>query len=66
MFAYAVFWGLLVFGDLPTPRTLIGAAIILTAGLLAVGFESRRRRIAEPKAPPRQLSAPLPKRRGLG
>ncbi len=39
MFAYAVFWGWLVFGDLPTARTLIGAAIILTAGLLAVGFE---------------------------
>jgi len=50
MFAYAVFWGWLVFGDLPTARTLIGAAIILSAGLLTVGVEQRRYRIARRKA----------------
>jgi drug/metabolite transporter (DMT)-like permease len=45
-----VFWGWLVFGDLPTTRTLIGAAIILSAGLLTVGVEQRRYRIARRKA----------------
>ncbi len=50
MFAYAVFWGWLVFGDLPTARTLIGAAIILSAGLLTLGVEQRRYRIARRKA----------------
>ena len=49
MFAYAVFWGWFVFGDLPTARTLIGAAIILSAGLLTVGVEQRRYRIARRK-----------------
>jgi drug/metabolite transporter (DMT)-like permease len=50
MFAYAVFWRWLVFGDLPTARTLIGAAIILSAGLLTLGVEQRRYRIARRKA----------------
>jgi drug/metabolite transporter (DMT)-like permease len=50
MFAYAVFWGWLVFGDWPSARTLIGAAIVLSAGLLAVGVEQRRARIAPRKA----------------
>ena len=50
MFAYAVFWGWLVFGDWPTARTLIGAAIVLSAGLLAIGVEQRRTRIVQRKA----------------
>jgi drug/metabolite transporter (DMT)-like permease len=50
MFAYAVFWGWFVFGDLPTARTLIGAAIILSAGLLTLGVEQRRYRIVRRQA----------------
>ncbi len=45
MLAYAIVWGRLVFGDLPSRRTLIGAAIILAAGLLTLLIEARRRRI---------------------
>ena len=45
LLAYAIFWGYFVFGDLPRPRTLVGAAVILTSGLAAMGFELRRRRI---------------------
>jgi drug/metabolite transporter (DMT)-like permease len=50
MLVYAVFWGWLVFGDWPTARTLIGAAIIVAAGLLVVGVEQRRARSAQRKA----------------
>jgi drug/metabolite transporter (DMT)-like permease len=39
-----------VFGDWPTARTLIGAAIVLSAGLLAIGVEQRRTRIVQRKA----------------
>jgi S-adenosylmethionine uptake transporter len=46
LLAYAIFWGYFVFGDLPRPRTLIGAAVILTSGLATMLFEIRRRRIA--------------------
>ena len=46
MFAYAVFWGYFVFGDWPRPRTLASAAIVLASGLLVMGLEMRRRRIA--------------------
>ncbi len=46
LLAYAIFWGYVVFGDLPSLRTLIGAAIILTSGLMAMAIELRRRRIA--------------------
>jgi S-adenosylmethionine uptake transporter len=42
---YAIFWGWLVFGDLPRVRTLIGAAIVLASGLMVMGLEMRRRRI---------------------
>ena len=45
MFAYAIFWGYLVFGDWPRPRTFVGAAIVLTSGLLVVSLEMRRRRL---------------------
>jgi S-adenosylmethionine uptake transporter len=46
LLGYAVVWGWIFFGDLPTARTLVGAAIILTSGLLMMGVEIRRRRIA--------------------
>jgi S-adenosylmethionine uptake transporter len=46
MLAYAIFWGWLIFGDLPGARTLLGATIILGSGLLTLLFEARRRRIA--------------------
>jgi S-adenosylmethionine uptake transporter len=45
MFAYAIFWGYVVFGDWPRPRTFLGAAIVLTSGLLVVSLEMRRRRL---------------------
>jgi drug/metabolite transporter (DMT)-like permease len=48
MLGYAVMWGWLFFGDLPTSRTLAGAAVILTSGLLMMAVEIRRRRIATP------------------
>ena len=46
MLAYAIFWGWLIFGDLPGGRTLLGAAIILISGLLTLLVEARRHRIA--------------------
>ncbi len=45
MFAYAIFWGYVVFGDWPRPRTFVGAAVVLTSGLLVVSLEMRRRRL---------------------
>ncbi len=46
MLAYAIFWGWLIFGDLPGVRTLLGAAIILVGGLATLLIEARRYRIA--------------------
>jgi S-adenosylmethionine uptake transporter len=46
LLAYAIFWGYVVFGDLPSARTLTGAGVILVSGLAAMTFEVRRRRIA--------------------
>jgi S-adenosylmethionine uptake transporter len=46
MFAYAIFWGYVVFGDWPHARTFVGAAVVLTSGFLVVSLEMRRRRIA--------------------
>ena len=46
MLAYAIFWGWLIFGDLPGVRTLLGAAIILVSGLATLLIEARRHRIA--------------------
>ena len=46
LLAYAIFWGYMVFGDWPTLRTLAGAAIILASGLVSMGVEIRRARIA--------------------
>ena len=43
--AYAVCWGWIFFGDLPSLRTLAGAGVILVSGLLMMILEMRRRRI---------------------
>ena len=48
MFAYAIFWGYVVFGDWPGSRTFLGAAIVLTSGLMVMGLEMRRRRVPPP------------------
>jgi S-adenosylmethionine uptake transporter len=45
MFAYAIFWGYVVFGDWPQARTFFGAAVVLTSGLLVLSLEMRRRRL---------------------
>ena len=41
--AWAILWGWLIFGDLPTRNVLIGAAIILASGVMMLVVESRRR-----------------------
>jgi S-adenosylmethionine uptake transporter len=46
MFAYALFWGYVVFGDWPHARTFFGAAIVLASGLMVISLEVRRRRLA--------------------
>ena len=46
MFAYAIFWGYVVFGDWPQMRTFVGAAVVLTSGMLVIGLEVRRRRVS--------------------
>jgi S-adenosylmethionine uptake transporter len=48
MFAYAIFWGYLVFGDWPQARTFLGAAIVLFSGFLVISLEMRRRRLPAP------------------
>jgi S-adenosylmethionine uptake transporter len=45
MFAYAIFWGYVVFGDWPHARTFVGAAVVLASGLLVISLEMRRRRL---------------------
>lgn len=45
MFAYAIFWGYVVFGDWPQARTFLGAGIVLASGLLVISLEMRRRRL---------------------
>ena len=45
LLAYAIFWGYVFFGDLPSERTLIGASVILASGLAVMGLEIRRARI---------------------
>jgi hypothetical protein len=39
----AIFWGWLVFGDLPTRHVLVSAAIILCSGVAMLIVEGRRR-----------------------
>ena len=46
MFAYALFWGYVVFGDWPHARTFFGAAIVLASGFMVISLELRRRRLA--------------------
>jgi S-adenosylmethionine uptake transporter len=45
MLAYAIIWGWLFFGDLPSLRTLIGAGVIVASGALLTTIEIRRRHI---------------------
>ena len=45
---WTVIFGYLIFGDLPGPWTIVGAAIIVTSGLYIL----RRERIAQRTAPP--------------
>jgi S-adenosylmethionine uptake transporter len=40
--AWAMLWGWIVFGDLPTRHILLGAAIILASGVMMLIVESRR------------------------
>jgi len=40
---YAILVGLLVFGDVPDPATLVGAAVIIASGLFALRLETRGR-----------------------
>jgi len=46
LLAWAIFWGWLVFGDLPSRHVLVGATIILGAGLFMLFVESRRNILA--------------------
>jgi S-adenosylmethionine uptake transporter len=46
LLAYAIFWGYMFFGDLPSQRTLTGAGIILISGLSVMFVEVRRARLA--------------------
>ena len=46
LLAYAILWGWVFFGDVPSSRTLLGAAIVIASGLLVIGFEIRRRGLA--------------------
>jgi len=46
LLGYAILWGWLFFGDLPHPRTLVGASFIVVSGLLMTATEIRRLRIA--------------------
>ena len=43
LLAYAIFWGYVFFGDLPSARTLTGAGVMLASGLAMMAFEIRRR-----------------------
>ena len=36
MMLWAVIWGFFIFGDLPTPLTIVGAALIIASGIYAV------------------------------
>jgi S-adenosylmethionine uptake transporter len=42
LLGYAIVWGWLFFGDLPSARTLIGASVIVASGLMMTGIEVKR------------------------
>ncbi len=44
---WAILFGWLVFGDRPRPSMLIGAAVIVVAGLMVVGGRGSRGRVSE-------------------
>lgn len=46
LLAYAIFWGYVFFGDLPSERTLIGAGVVLLSGLAVMLVEIKRARIS--------------------
>ena len=46
LLAWAILWGWVVFGDLPSRHVLTGATIILSAGLFMLFIESRRNILA--------------------
>ncbi len=46
LLAWAILWGYAVFGDLPSRHVLIGATIILLAGLFMLFIEGRRQVLA--------------------
>ena len=47
---YAILVGLLVFGDVPDPATLVGAAVIIASGLFVLQLETRGRAAATVEA----------------
>jgi drug/metabolite transporter (DMT)-like permease len=52
MIVWAVIFGYLVFGNVPRPQTLIGAAIIIAAGLFIYFREQKTGHPIEPEMPP--------------
>jgi len=46
LLAWAILWGWLIFGDLPSRHVLVGATIILASGLFMLFIESRRHILA--------------------
>jgi len=36
---WAVMWGVIVFGDVPDQMTVLGAAIVIVAGIFMVRFD---------------------------
>jgi len=52
LIVWAVLFGYVFFGDVPAPATLIGAAIIVAAGLFIFIREQKLSRPSEPEMPP--------------
>ena len=52
LIVWAVIFGYVVFGDVPAPETLVGAAIIVAAGLFIFIREQKLARPSEPEMPP--------------
>ena len=52
MIVWAVIFGYVVFGDVPAPETLVGAAIIVAAGLFIFFREQKLSLPSEPEMPP--------------
>jgi drug/metabolite transporter (DMT)-like permease len=52
MIVWAVIFGLVVFGDVPSPATILGASIIIGAGLYIFLRERKLGRAEEAVSPP--------------